>query len=141
MNYHGGLTTDEGTPVAQIIAMSINTCMFAILASLIVMDYVKVPMWKKLSASSLTLPQFLGYTYWMHENSRQTRQAYLFGLYFSYYSLMFVGFYEFVSLIFAYLYNEESEDKSALKLSGFFLSVFGTICMFLMLGFQDYNRF
>ena len=115
--------------------------MFAILASLIVMDYVKVPMWKKLSASSLTLPQFLGYTYWMHENSRQTRQAYLFGLYFSYYSLMFVGFYEFVSLIFAYLYNEESEDKSALKLSGFFLSVFGTICMFLMLGFQDYNRF
>ena len=65
VNYNGGLATNEGTPVAQIISMSINTCLFAILASLVVMDYAKVPMWKKLSASSLTLPQFFGYGLWM----------------------------------------------------------------------------
>ena len=54
---------------------------------------------------------------------------------------MFIGFYEIINLIFAYLYHEENDDKAALKLSGVFLSVFGVIGMFLMLGFQDYNRF
>ena len=52
-----------------------------------------------------------------------------------------LGFYEFVNLFFLYLYQEEGADKSALKLTGFFLSVFGVIGMFLMMGFQDYNRF
>ena len=60
---------------------------------------------------------------------------YLYSLWFSYYSLMFIGFYEFVSLIFAWLYYEDSEDHDALKLSGVLISVFGTISMFLMLGF------
>ena len=141
VNYNGGLATDEGTPLAQIIAMSINTCLFTILASLIVMDYSKVPMWKKLSASSLTLPQFFGFGLWMHENIRETRQVYLYSLYLSYYPLMFIGFYEFANLIFAWLYYEDSEDHNALKLTGILISVFGTISMFLMLGFQDYNRF
>ena len=87
------------------------------------------------------MPQFFGYGLWMNENTRDTRQVYLYTLYLSYYPLTFLGFYEFVSLIFAYLYYEESEDHDALKLTGVLLSVFGTISMFLMLGFQDYNRF
>lgn len=135
MNYSGGLTTDSGTPVAQIISMTINTSLFAILASLIITDFVKVPMWKKFIASSLTIPQFIGYGYWMHDNNTNTRQGYLYSLYLSYYPLMFTGFYEFMSLLFAYLYDEDSQDKNALKLTGFFLSIFGVISMFLMLGF------
>ena len=59
----------------------------------------------------------------------------------SYYPMISLGFYEFVNLFFLYLYQEEGADKSALKLTGFFLSVFGVIGMFLMMGFQDYNRF
>ena len=71
----------------------------------------------------------------MQENNKETRKVYLYTLYFSYYSLMFVGFYEFINLMLAYLYHEDNEDKGALKLSGFFLSVYGVIGMFLMLGF------
>ena len=87
--------------------MSVNTCLFAVLASLIATEYVKVPMWKKVAASSLTIPQFFGFSFWMKENNMKTRQAYLYSLYMSYYPLMTLGLYEFANLLFAYIYGED----------------------------------
>ena len=96
VNYSGGLETNQGTPVAQIITMSINSCMYAMMASMIMINYAKVPFWKKMIASSLTLPQLFGFIFWLRNNTGDTRQNFIYGLYLSYYPLLFLGFYEFV---------------------------------------------
>ena len=56
VNYNDGLQTEEGTPVAQIIAMSFNTIMYFIIAFWMITGYSKVPIWKKIFAATLTCP-------------------------------------------------------------------------------------
>ena len=73
-----GEDTNKNTPIMAIITSSLNTGMYATIVLVIMHKYVNVSTLYKLGASSLTLPQFLGYAYWMHQDEdASSRSIYL----------------------------------------------------------------
>ena len=100
--HNGGLQNPDGVPVFTIIIASVNTAMYAFLAVMVFVKFVSLPLWKQITTAALTAPEYIGFVIWLTGDSHAKRVVYLVCQYFSFFSLLAVGIYQFVENLFEY---------------------------------------
>lgn len=85
-----------------VLVTSLNTMMYAAISVTVFLKFVKIELWKKITTASLTAPEYIGFVLWLSKDSDTNRSIYLICQYFSYFSLIGVGIYHFVEMMFEY---------------------------------------
>ena len=70
--------------------------------------------WKKAIGAGLTLPQLVGFLFWVNDSSSEHRRWYLVLWYFSYYTLLAAGLWATVVLIAIHFFDGNTEIRSEL---------------------------
>ena len=121
-----------------IIASSVSfAAINALVAWYIMTGMPNLAEWKKLTATSLTMPQLIGMLQWLGQDNEDTRKVYLYSQYFSYFSMVLIALYEVTQLMFAYLMSSTAMVDEIEGLLSVFM-VYGVIGAFLISAFEDY---
>ena len=87
----------------------------------------------------ISLPNLLGFVFWILENKHSTRIVYLVSIYGTYLTYMVVSAVESFLCISEYFKTGYSNKKDDFYFLGIFFIVYGFFELFLALGFEDYN--
>ena len=113
--------------------------MYVSISVIIVLDLVGIDTWKKLVTAALTLPEYVGFVLWLSNNTKTTRKIYLISQYFTYFSLLLMGVYHMVNMLFNYFLYHDNVSKMEIIVTGSMLLAFGLLGAILLAAFQDYS--
>ena len=133
-----GLQNGAGTPIISLIEASVNTLVHLTVIVLIQTRLLTLVWWKKAAFSALSLPQLVGFIFWLISDTYKVRLRYLITMYFSFATMVTAGAVEFFYLCEDYLDDGLEVEKLDLITVGSLLLAYSVSTLFLVLGFQDY---
>ena len=125
--------------MATIVLASLNTLMYVCICVTIMLEFVRIESWQKYTAAAMTLPEYIGFTFWLLSDSEMTRKVYLILQYISYVSLMLMAAYHFAAMLFTYLVTKDPITATEITVTSVSLLVYGILGTILLVAFQDYQ--
>ena len=113
--------------------------MYLTIAVVILTRIVRVELWKKVIAVSLTVPEHVGFAVWLTDDTKKNRHIYLYCQYFSFFSLIATSLYHFFTMLAEYILMHDSITSAELSVTGTSLVFYGVFGTFFLMSFQDYN--